>query len=324
LKNTLSGALVLGAALAYLHFDDTRRRRSYVLALALFAAAVLSKTVTAMLPAALLILFWWRRGSIDRRRDVRPLAPFFALGIAAGLLTAWVERTLIGAYGAEFQFTFVERVLIAGRAIWFYLAQLIWPSNLIFVYPRWEISRSIWWQYLYPLGALALLAGLWFPRKRTRAPLAALLLFCGLLFPALGFFNVYPFRFSFVADHFQYLAGIPIIALVSAGLATLAARWKPRSWMAAAAALALAAPLALLTWSQSRQYADAETLYRTTMGRNPSCWMAYNNLGIIKLPGNVKEAAALFEGALRLKPDYAEAHNNLGHALQMQAAPTRP
>jgi tetratricopeptide (TPR) repeat protein len=318
LKNTLSGALVLGSALAYLHFDDTRRKRFYALALALFVPAVLSKTVTATLPVALLVLFWWRRGSIHRRRDVLPLTPFFALGIAAGLLTAWVERTLIGAYGAEFQFTFIERVLIAGRVIWFYLAKLFWPSNLIFIYPRWQVSQAIWWQYLYPLGVLALLAGLWFLRKRSRAPLAALLLFCGMLFPALGFFNVYPFRFSFVADHFQYLASIPIIALAAAGLATVAHRWRLQPLQAAAAMMAIAAPLALLTWFQSRQYADAETLYRTTISRNPSCWMAHNNVGILKLPGHVEEAIAHFKEALRLKPDYAEAHNNLGHALETQ------
>jgi tetratricopeptide (TPR) repeat protein len=318
LKNTLSCALVLGSALAYLRFDDSRRKRCYALALVLFVAAALSKTVTATLPAALLVLFWWRRGSIGRRRDALPLAPFFALGIAAGLLTAWVERTLIGAYGAEFQFTPLERTLIAGRAIWFYLAKLFWPSNLIFIYPRWQVSQATWWQYLYPLGMLALLAGLWFARKRSRAPLAALLLFCGMLFPALGFFNAYPFRFSFVADHFQYLASIPIIALVAACLAIAARRRRLQQPRAAAATLALAAPLALLTWSQSRQYADAETLYRTTISRNHSCWMARNNLGILKLPGHAEEAIALFKEALWLKPDYAEAHNNLGHALETQ------
>jgi len=318
LKNTLSGALVLGAALAYLHFDGTRRKRCYALALALFVAAVLSKTVTATLPAALLVVFWWRRGSIDRRRDFLPLAPFFALGISAGLLTAWVERTLIGAYGAEFHFTFLERGLIAGRVIWFYLAKLFWPSNLVFIYPRWQVSQTIWWQYLYPLGVLALLAGLWFLRKRSRAPLAALLLFCGLLFPVLGFFNVYPFRFSFVADHFQYLASIPLIALVAAALATVAHRRRFRPVTAAAMIPALATPLVLLTWFQSRQYADAETLYRTTIRRNPACWMAHNNLGILRLPGHLDEGVALFEEALRLKPDYAEAHNNLGHALELQ------
>lgn len=318
LKNTLSGVFYLGSTLAYLHFDKSRRKRFFAVALALFILAVLSKTLTATLPAALLVLLWWQRGTLSRRRDLMPLAPFFALGITAGLLTAWVERALIGAQGAEFQFTFIERGLIAGRVIWFYLVKLFWPANLIFIYPRWQVSQTVWWQYLYPAGVLALLAGLWRLRKRSRAPLAALLLFCGTLFPALGFFNVFPFRFSFVADHFQYLASLSIIALFSAGLAILARRWNLHHKADAAALLVLGAALGALTWSQSRQYTDATTLYRATLSRNPTCWMAYNNLGILELGGRPDEAMAHFREALRLKPDYAEALNNMGQALETQ------
>ena len=76
LKNTLSGVFYLGAALAYLRFDADRRRQSYALALVLFALALLSKTVTATLPAALLVVFWWQRGALRWRQDVLPLAPF--------------------------------------------------------------------------------------------------------------------------------------------------------------------------------------------------------------------------------------------------------
>ena len=224
LKNTLSGVLYLSAMLVYLRFDQARKRHLYAGALALFVLALLSKTVTATLPAALLVIFWWRRGRLEWRRDVRPLVPFFVIGAAGGLLTAYVERTLIGAQGAEFQFTIVERCLIAGRAIWFYLGKLFLPINLMFIYPRWQVSQAVWWQYLYPAGVLVLLAALWRMRKRSRAPLAAMLLFCGTLFPVLGFFNVFPFRFSFVADHFQYLASMAVIALFSAIVAGLAER----------------------------------------------------------------------------------------------------
>jgi protein O-mannosyl-transferase len=325
LKNTLSGACYLGAALAYLHFDTSRTRRTYVAALGLFVLALLSKTVTATLPAALLVVFWWQRGRLRWREDVTPLLPFFAVGIAGGLFTAWVERTQIGAEGAAFQFTLVERGLIAGRAFWFYLAKLAWPANLVFIYPRWSVSQHVWWQFLYPLAAIALAIALWAYRTRSRAPLAAMLFFAGTLFPALGFFNVYPFIYSFVADHFQYLASLGPIVLFAAAVATVATRWPVRSGaFVAAVGLVVGVPGALLTWNQAHLYADAETLYRATLARNPSCWMAYINLGRLRQedarahggdPARLDEALAMFREAVRIEPGISEAHNNLGTLL---------
>lgn len=318
LKNTLSGAFCFGAALAYFHFDTDRRRRPYAIALGLFLLALLSKSVTATLPAVLLAVFWWQRGRLRLRRDVVPLVPFFIIGIGAGLWTSWVERTIIGAEGENFNFNLIERFLIAGRAIWFYLAKLCWPANLIFLYPRWQIDAGAWWQYLYPLALALLLAALWWMRRRSRAPLAAMLLFCGMLFPAIGFFNVYPFVFSFVADHFQYVASIAIIALFSAA-ATQIARSLKAPFVPSAAALMVGGLLALLSWNQSRHYVNAETLYRFTIERNPSCWLAHNNLGSLLLGGSkaeVEDARAHLQEALRLKPDYAGAWTNLGTALR--------
>jgi tetratricopeptide (TPR) repeat protein len=317
LKNTLSGVFYLAAALAYVRFDQTRTTRRYALALALFLAALLSKTVTATLPAALLVVFWWRRGTVSWSRDVRPLAPLLALGTAAGLHTAWVERTVIGAQGADFDFTIVERCLIAARAIWFYLAKLLWPANLMFNYPRWEISQTAWWLYLFPVLLAALAGVLWWLRHRSRAPLAAMLILCGTLFPVLGFFNVYPFRYSFVADHFQYLASIPIIALCAAGINTMLQPLRVWNRFAAAvAALIIAVPLGLLTWRQSQQYVDIETLYRTTLSRNPDSWMAHGNLGTLMLDTDPKTAMEHLRAALRINPNLPQNRVSLGYGLQ--------
>ncbi|HEX4200518.1 MAG TPA: hypothetical protein VHY59_03295, partial [Chthoniobacterales bacterium] len=228
LKNALSGVFYLSSGLVYLEFDRTRKLGPYLTAVALFLLGLLSKTVIATLPAALLVIFWWKRGRLSFRRDALPLIPFFILGITAASFTAWVERTLIGAEGSAYNFSFVERVLIAGRVIWFYIGKLFWPLDLIFIYPRWEISQSIWWQYLFPVTvALTLAILVWVSRWR-RAPLAGMLFFIGTLVPVLGFLNVYPFRYSLVADHFQYLALLGIVVPVSAGIALLLKHL--RSW----------------------------------------------------------------------------------------------
>ena len=321
-KNTLSLVFYLLAAIAYLRFDGERGRpgagRFYAAATLLFAMALLTKTVTATLPAALLVVFWWQRGRLGWRRDVAPLLPWFVLAAAGGLLTSWVERTLIGAQGAEFDLTLVQRCLLAGRVVWFYLGKLLWPANLIFIYPRWDAkAQALGWSG-YLAAAVLVTAGLWLLRRRMRGPLAAWLLFAGSLFPALGFFNVYPFLFSYVADHFQYLASMGIIAAASAGAALLLDRVPPPVRAAGPwAAAALVALLAVLSNAQSRIYADQPTLYRATIERNPACWMAHNNLGLwYEGRGDLGDAVSEYQEAIRLKEDFASVHNNLGGILR--------
>jgi tetratricopeptide (TPR) repeat protein len=317
-KNTLSIVLGLGAALVYLRFDEDRRPARYLLASSLFLLALLTKTVTATLPAALLVIFWWRRGRLSWVRDLRPLLPWFGVSAAAGLLTSWVERAFIGAHGADFSLSLLERGLLAGRVIWFYLGKLVWPADLIFIYPRWRIDAAVWWQYLFPLGVVALLAGLGLVDRKRRGPLAGFLVFAGTLFPALGFINVYPFVFSYVADHFQYQASLGIILPVAAALTLAADRLPPAlRWLAPIGGGVLLATLGALTWRQGGMYHDAGTLYRATLARNPSCWMAHTNLGdlLSRIPGRLPEAIAHFEAALRINPRDVNAHNNLGHAF---------
>jgi tetratricopeptide (TPR) repeat protein len=205
----------------------------------------------------------------------------------------------------------MERVLLAGRVIWFYLAKLFWPVNLMFTYPRWTIDASQWWQLLYPIGAVALAIAL--AALAKRGPLAGYLFFCGTLVPALGFVNVYPFVFSFVADHFQYLACLGIIVPIAAGL-TLASQRVDTSQarVLRIASVAVVAMLGVLTWKRSGVYENAETLFRDTVARNPGAWMAYQNLGT-ELAGQnrLPEAIEAYEGALRARPDYSSARNNL-------------
>jgi protein O-mannosyl-transferase len=327
-KNVLSALFYFAAALAYLHFDPPghvevarqRRWRFYFLALILFVAALLSKTVTCTLPAALLLVRWWKHQRL-RAGDILPLLPFFVIGASLGLLTALVERYHVGANGPEWSLTFADRCLVAGRALWFYAGKLAWPEQLTFIYPRWHINAGIWWQWAFPFAAGGVVTTLWFLRGRIGCgPLVGVLFFAGTLGPALGFVNVYPMRFSFVADHFQYLASSGIIALVGAGIAQLLARfrlWQRPAGDALCAALLLA--LATMTGRQCGMYADLETLWRATIARNPDCPMAHTNLGnMLTRQGRLVEAVQHLSRVIQLNPDDAEAHCNLGGALAAQ------
>lgn len=314
-KNTLSAVLYLGAGLCYLNFDETRRRGSYFTALGLFVLALLTKTVTATLPAALLVLFWWRRGRLDFRRDAVPLLPWFALGAGSGLFTAWMEQSFIGAQGSDFALGPMERLLLAGRAVCFYFGKLVWPVDLVFIYPRWTIDGAAAWQYAFPVAVGLVGAALLWLARRQRGPLAAFLIYGGTLFPALGFLNVYPFLFSFVADHFQYLASLAVIVPAAGLLTRLSSPLPVIGRVALGGALLLG--LAGLSRTHARQYADAETLYQTILRSNPDCWLAYNNLGNLasRRPDGATEAAALYAEVVRLRPGLADAHYNLANAL---------
>jgi tetratricopeptide (TPR) repeat protein len=313
-KNVLSAVFYFAAALAYLRFVAWEKPGSpnrfrwywYLGALVLFLAALLSKTVTCSLPAALLLVCWWKKGRVQRG-EIIPLLPFFVLGVGLGLMTAWIEKYHVGAQGADWSLTLADRCLIAGRALWFYAGKLVWPAHLTFIYPRWVIEPEVGWQWLFPIAAIGVVAGLWLARRRIgKGPLVAVLCFAGTLGPALGFVNVFPMRYSFVADHFQYLAGIGLIVLGAAGLNRL-----PRVIPATLVVL-----LGALTWQQTGIYRNLETLWRDTLVKNPDCWLAHNNLGLLlNNQGRIEEAMEHYQKAIQINPNYFETPNNLGVAL---------
>ena len=313
-KNTLSTVLYLLSLLAYLRFDRERSPRWYGGALGLFCLALMAKTVTATLPAALLLILWWQRGRLEWRRDARPLVPWLALGAAAGLFSGWVERTYVGARGAAYALGGIGRTLVAARASWFYLGKLLWPTHLMFMYPRWVIRAEDPGSWAAPVLLLLALAALaaWALRRRdqawARGVLVAVLFFLGSLFPTLGFLNVYAFLFSYVADHWQYLPSLGIIALAGAA-------WSRYTRESRALACAVVAVLGVLTWRQARLYRDAPTLYREMLARNPSAWrLRAEWADIMMAQGRYAEAAAFYERVLADAPDYAESRNHLGDA----------
>lgn len=312
-KNLLSMTFFLSALIAWWRGVDRERPAWLFAAFFLFVLALLAKTVACSMPAVALIMLWWKRGRI-RMRDVVPLLPFFIVGVGLAILTGRTERDYVGAAGPDWQFSPMQRIVIAGRAVWFYAAKLLWPARLTFSYSKWEVSSSELWQYSFTVAAIALLASLWFLRKRLgRAPLAASLIFGGVLVPALGFVNTYPMRYSFVADHFQYTAGTALLTLIVGALFQL------QRHAAAVASFALALVLATQTWQQAHVYQGPETLWRDIVMKNPRSWMARNNLAVIlsqsadadRAAGRDADAARklnqadlLFEQADALRPQH--------------------
>jgi tetratricopeptide (TPR) repeat protein len=324
-KNVLSLLFYLAALHAWLSVRDdaTRRTRwgAYAATLVLFACALLSKTVTCSLPAALLVIEWWRHGRIALRTALLTL-PLFALGLALAAVTVIIERDHVGAGALDFGLTALDRVVLAGRIFWFYLGKLIWPWDLIFIYPRWEVSARDAAQWLYPAAAIALLAGLWLLRSRIgRGPLAAALLFGGTLVPALGFIDVYPMRYSWVADHFQYHATLAPLAVVAAVLA-VSLRQVPANFYLVAAVLLAA--VSARTMMQTLVYKDARTLWGSVVLGNPDAWMAHHNLATYLIEeGDIKGARAHIERSLERFPRQGEGYSTLAQIALRSGEPEK-
>jgi protein O-mannosyl-transferase len=308
-----------------LHFG-----RWYWLSLAAFVLGMLCKGSIAILPLLLLVIGWWLRpgGTVSIfvstkmgqspfvRRDLARTAPFFIVAAVLTAVNVWFQTH---GSGEVFRIAgCTERLLGAGAVIWFYLFKAILPINLVFIYPLWQIdpNNPRWW---LPLIAAAIVTVvLWRYRKGWGRPiLFAWGYFCVALMPVMGFADVGFMKHSLVADHYQHIAIIGVIALTTAGWNI----WRRRLqgalvWAAKAVAVSTVSALALLTWQQNGSYCDAIALYRHTLEKNPGCWLIHNNLGVLMYhAGQKKEAIEQYEHSLRLNPEFAEAHNNLGNAL---------
>jgi tetratricopeptide (TPR) repeat protein len=319
-KNVLMGFFFLLTLLAWIAFVDERTRRRwifYYLALTLYALALSAKTTACTLPAALLLILWLQKKPITMGRLMQ-IVPFVVLGIGMGLLAIWWEHYHQGTSRDVFTFLNpVERILVASRAIWFYLSKIFWPSDLTFIYPRWNISPSDLVDYIWLLAGVAACVGIYFVRRYVgRSVEVAAAFFVATLGPVLGFIMLFTFRYTFVADHYQYLACIGPIALASAGFVSLSNKFPTYRAGTVTLGLLVLASLGILTWRQAATYTDLETLWRTTLARNPECWMAHTNLGLVLLQqGKIDEGIAQYRSALQMQPDSWDAEYNLGTAL---------
>ena len=321
-KNVLSGLFALIAALAWVRFLADGRRGRLIVTTVAFAAALLGKTQVCTLPVVLLLLAWWKRPG-QWRRFVFPLAPLLALGVAAAVITVLCEPSAMREALPLPQLRLAERGLVAGHALWFYAASLWWPHNLVAIYGHWRIDLRAYGAYGFPLAAAALLAALWAARRRLgNGPIVALAAFVAGVAPILGFVDFNFMRFAFVADHFQYLASIPLLALGAAtgarGVELVAARVPGVRGLGPPLATAVGLGLAALSWQRAAVHRSEEALWRDNIARRPDA-AAYNHLGNVLLAQRrLDEASAAFAAATRLDAGFADAHNNWASVLKEQ------
>lgn len=345
IKNLQSTFFFMLTIFSYLSFVEKQKKSLYVFSLIFFLMALLSKTSVVMLPLLLLLYHCLVDGPL-KKKDLINSVPFFVFSALFSLITIWFQYNRAGAMGEPWSTGFGERVAIAGRVVWFYIGKLIFPFNLMFVYPRWSINSKLFFSYLPVIALIALGFVLCKKRKSWGWPLlAGVGYFVINLFPVLGFFNIYFMRYSFVADHWQYIASPGIITLVVwAGIAVqdhflfvpdapLVASdagkmlrgqsfqfYKHFSGITLFKGLTgflMLLVLAFFTYQRSGIFQENFTLWDDTLKKNPKAWIAHNNIGLeLEKQGKLEEAMEHYLETLRINPRYAISHDNLGLLLQ--------
>ncbi len=341
MKNLLSGFLYLLATLAYVRASgldaptDPQVARQlppaqyhwkwYWWATALFVLAMTAKTAGLALPVILLALVWWKRGKIQWQ-DIRAVVPWVIVAVLFAWITIHVERAASGAEGRPWDLTMVQRVLIAGRAWWFYPGKLLWPMPLLEVYRRWNLHTLGGWHWIYPIAAAGIFAAAWLLRQRMgRGFLVMLIIYTLLIGPVLGFISYYTMLYTFVADHYQYLACIALITGFSAGL------WQLCQWAGTRAVLVFGVCSAIIlvvltdiSYGQSLNYESSAYLWAHVLAYDPDSGegnlgygQALNTLGTRFHNKKVLRAAMPYlKKADRIMPDNTYVHMGLAQLHQ--------
>lgn len=308
-KTLLCAAFFLASLLAWDAYARSRREGFYLVALVACAAALLSKSMAVALGPVVCILAWWRPGWRAPRFAWR-VAPFFALALAAGILGILVHRQ---PAGGGYDLSLADRVLVAGRAWWFYLYKIAWPAEHMGVYPQWRIDPQSPVAWLWPLSAATFFAILALAGRRWgRAPLAAFAICLAVLLPVLGLVEYSVMMYSWVHDHHLYLACAAPLMLAAAAAVRLAERLRlqPRHGLALCALVLGVAVVVSLR--HSLLFRDMPTYFRHNLRHNPRAWPALSALGAHALTrGETSRAQRLLQRALDVREAIPQAHSNM-------------
>lgn len=328
-KDSLSGLFWMLALLSYARFVESRSAASYAALLAAHVLGLMSKPMGVTLPFALLLLDYWPlgrlrvRGAIACAAGRRPLEPrparalvleklpLFALSAAHIATTISVQdardlRTLA-------DFPIDARIGNACVAYAFYVAKTLWPANLAVLYPH-PVYWPLWRVAVSLLGLAAITAAVIRAHRRHPYLIVGWLWFGGTLLPVIGLVQVGDQSY---ADRYTYLTTIGLSMMVAWGVPPLAARWHLGRRTLAGAAAAVIAVLALVTRTQVQVWRDTGTLWKHAVEVTSDNELAHANLGswLAFEQGRVEQGVAHAREAVRIAPEDAHVHYNLGAVL---------
>jgi hypothetical protein len=259
MKDLLSGLFSLLCIWRYieaLENEGPARKRNYWASTLLFAAALLSKPSTVVLPLIVGAIDW-----IIYRRPLKKIAawtfPWYLGAAAITLLAAKIQD-----FPNYVRPPLLLRPSIALDALAFYMAKIVWPLGLNFDYGRNPtavltdpaLHHPLYWTWIFPVAAAILI---WIA-KQKQLTLAGLIFLFGVL-PVLGLKSFVYQYYTTVADRYVYLSML--------GVALLVAWWMQRHWSLAtvAALCGIIVAFCSLSFVQAQRWTDTTSLYSASL-----------------------------------------------------------
>ena len=299
-------------------FDSSLFTLHYSLSLLFFFLALLSKVSVAPLPLILLLVDWLQGRKMDRRAVIEKI-PFFVLSLI------FIAIAFIGKSGNVGNVAPLTLFILAFQGIALQLFHLVLPFHLSVLYPASSLSLfspATLIAVVILLVILGLIMMAWRKNVRERS-LVLFGAFFFLLMLAPSFFSVMKAEHLYItADRYVYIAVIGIFLMFSSFIylfLTHSLFFTLHSSLSHVILALLLAVLIPLTVRQSLVWRDTRSLFEQVLKIAPENAVAHMNLGAeARLKGDADRAIAHYQKSYEAEPS-AAILGNIAEALTMQA-----
>ncbi len=312
-KDVLCALCWFATLWAWLRYTQKPTAGRYLAALIWFCLGLMAKPMIVTLPILLVLLDAWplrRAASLTAvLRKLPEKIPFGALSVAVMCITMQAQHGALTSVGAPL--LRVENALMSVAA---YIADTFWPARLwtLYAYP---VSLLLWQAILVALGLSAVCISCWCAQARNAPYLAAgWFWFLVTLVPVIGVVQV---GGQARADRYMYVPMVGLSIMIAWGIADLVDRRPSLRGLTAGLGAAACVAMATVTWFQTQYWRTTDELFRHAIAMDAGNYLAWNYLGQTALEKGLfpSEALSCFQAALKIRPDFAVTHNNLGVVL---------
>jgi hypothetical protein len=327
-KDLLCALFFLLSVLTFVSYRSHKSSKTYLLSLACFVLALLSKPMAVTLPIVLLILDWHPFGRIESVRAFRGAIveklPFISLSLFSSVITVLAQKTGESVVPADV-IPFSVRLLVAGKNLIAYLGKMLLPLNLVPFYPYPSAVSISSLQYFLPVILIFSITVICTVLARRRKLwLSVWSYYVATLLPVLGIIQV---GSQSMADRYTYLPSLGPFLATGVGVAWISkkiasARERKKMVFAVAygaAVLLVFISLSLLTVRQIGVWKNSLALWNYVVEKDPDVYVGYNERAVAYYRiRSFDKAIADIKKALELNPHLNRAYYNMACIFSLQ------